>query len=505
MLSKPVIGGDLVRVLTAGMYDNPLVLYREYVQNAVDSIASCHNCDGRVHITIDPLNARVTIRDNGTGLSPTQAGQRLVNIGRSKKDPSIHRGFRGIGRLSALAFAEQVHFTTRAKPNEPITQVTWDGRVLRNLDLLRFDAATVIEKCTNMREVDQGEWPERFFQVTIDRVNRHAASVLLNEDAVHNYIAEVCPVPLRTHFPFAHEINDFISAQTELSVIDIRINNNKTPVQRPFGQTIPLTNQYGASYEKLEFRLIPRLDEDHPAAVVWLAHTSYAGSIPQRLGIRGLRARAGNIQIGTDNIFEDLFVEPRFNGWCIGEVHILDSRLVPNARRDYFESGPHLRNLENHIGAIANEISSRCRRASSQRNKLRNLNSAIHRLRRARDLAVSGYLEAKDASALVERERQKIPEIEALLANLEPTTDSDHELPQLTEALFEAIEANTKLALAGVSVQSIPLIQTTFGVIATTMPPETALPLIESILSRLQEHPHCSDHGSINVNRNKTN
>ena len=40
MADPPVLGGELLRLVTAGMYDNPLVLYREYVQNAADAIAA---------------------------------------------------------------------------------------------------------------------------------------------------------------------------------------------------------------------------------------------------------------------------------------------------------------------------------------------------------------------------------------------------------------------------------------------------------------------------------
>ena len=89
----------------------------------------------------------------------------------------------------------------------------------------------------------------------------------------------------------------------------------------------------------------------------------------KRLGIRGIRARAGNIQIGDENVFEHLFPEERFNRWCVGEIHIMDSRIVPNGRRDYFEPGPHTRNLENQMAAVARRISARCRTASTARNK----------------------------------------------------------------------------------------------------------------------------------------
>ena len=34
------------------------------------------------------------------------------------------------------------------------------------------------------------------------------------------------------------------------------------------------------------------------------------------------------------------FTEERFNRWCVGELHILDSRIVPNARLDYFSQDP---------------------------------------------------------------------------------------------------------------------------------------------------------------------
>ena len=73
MSDEPVVGGDILRLITAGMYDNPLVLYREYLQNAADAIASRGDARGSVHISIDPLKAQVTISDDGTGLSPPRS------------------------------------------------------------------------------------------------------------------------------------------------------------------------------------------------------------------------------------------------------------------------------------------------------------------------------------------------------------------------------------------------------------------------------------------------
>ena len=123
MSEEALVGGDILRLVTAGMYDNPLVIYREYLQNAADSIASLNDDIGSVSVTIDPVGSQVTIMDDGTGLSPSDAVRRLVHIGNSTKVRGVERGLRGIGRLSALAFAENVHFTTRTRASEPVTRV----------------------------------------------------------------------------------------------------------------------------------------------------------------------------------------------------------------------------------------------------------------------------------------------------------------------------------------------------------------------------------------------
>ena len=493
MPNSPVLGGELLRLVTAGMYDNPLVLYREYLQNSADAIAAQRSGPGCVRITIDPLRSRITILDHGPGLAPAKAAERLIDVGRSPKDPSVDRGFRGIGRLAALAFAEQLHFTTRTRVNDPPTRVSWNARALQALDLARVDARTAIQESTTTTQVFSGEWPERFFQVTIDRVNRHAASTLLNEDAVRSYLGDVCPVPMSTRFPLAAEVREFLTRHTDYFVLDIRVNDDQHPIKRPFKETIPLTDQFGAPYETLETRVIPRPDADEPAAVLWLAHTPYAGSISRRLGIRGLRARVGNLQVGTDRVFEHLFLEPRFNGWCVGEIHILDSRIVPNGRRDYFEPGPHLRNLENHIGAVAQQITLRCRRASSQRNKLRNLNAAIQRLEAARDLVCSGFLCPADAVALVERERVRIPAIRQTTALVQAAErDAIRETSALCDREFDGLDVNPNPALGTLPPASLATVQTAFGTIARSLPPDSALELIEAILEQLRDG-HTSD------------
>lgn len=479
------VGGNILRLITAGMYDNPLVIYREYIQNAADSFTSLGERTGSVDIAIYPVKSQVSIVDNGIGLSPDEAIRRLIHIGNSLKTPGVDRGLRGIGRLSALAFAENLHFMTRTCVSEPVTRVSWNGRALRDLDLSQIDAKAAIEACTTVQSLTDGMWPDRFFQVTIDRVARHAASTILNQNAVKTYIGEVCPVPMDPSFPLASEIRDFLATYTDYLTLDVRVNGDDLPITRPFGPAIPLTDEYSAVFERLETRVIPQLDQEAPAAVLWLAHTPYSGSISRQLAIRGLRARAGNIQIGSDNIFEHLFQESRFNGWCVGEVHVVDSRLVPNGRRDYFEPGVHLRNLENHIGAIAQEISSRCRHASSQRNKIRSVRTDISQVKRACDLAASGYLSPEDAAGLLERQRKRLTQIKQTIQQVQgETSDFGRDEFSISEGQLDAVELKADSSLAGVLPESVHTLQTVFGVIAETMPPDMAMDMIQAVLRR---------------------
>ena len=48
---------------------------------------------------------------------------------------------------------------------------------------------------------------------------------------------------------------------------------------------------------------IPNVDGNGEAVLGWIAHSSYLGAIPREQRVRGIRARAGNIQIGGDAVF----------------------------------------------------------------------------------------------------------------------------------------------------------------------------------------------------------
>ena len=449
--SSAVVGAGVLGLVTVGMYDNPLAIYREYIQNSADAIAGLPIPEeGKVEITVDPSERSIRIWDNGSGLSYDDALQQLVPIGRSNKVMGSDRGFRGIGRLAGLAFAESVTFTTRARREELVTRVTWDSRRLPGSANGVGRIEDVVRGCVEVKSLPGPEYPDHFFEVDMSGVARHAAGPLLNREAVRSYVGEVCPVPMATAFPYVPRIESLFKPHEPPMSLHITLNGEPEPVRRPHGKTIQLSANKVDDFTGFEEIHIPSLDSTEDAAVGWIAHSSYMGAITKGVHIRGVRARVGNIQVGDEAVFNDLYAEERFNRWCVGELHILDRRIVPNTRRDYFEPGPHLRNLENHLGPTFRDIGVRCRVASTARNRARRALSLLGRIEQTYELAASGYLAGRDARSLANDALQQIPTIREAILPSNLGTQYIHRLDGVQRQLLEFDSRKNPRPLNGV-------------------------------------------------------
>jgi hypothetical protein len=206
-------------------------------------------------------------------------------------------------------------------------------------------------------------------------------------------------------------------------------------VCRPYSDEII----FPASSHKLRIQDIQFLEfadvDGAPGAVGWIAHHEYVRSIPPSLGVRGLRARFGDIQVGESNLFDDLFKEPRFNGWTIGEIHILDRRVVPNAMRDNFEINHHYSNLLVQLGPVATSITHRCRSASVARNATQIVQNVISE--------VGGRLKQKRPFDRVELSRFKSS---VLRAHTKAKRIVDKKLRPLLEAKLDRLKATLQKA-----------------------------------------------------------
>ena len=474
------VGSSILGLVTAGMYDNPLTIYREYIQNAVDALAqSPANAEGKIAVTLDPQERTVRIRDDGPGLTYKQSQKELLPIGRSSKCIGIDRGFRGIGRLSGLAFAPTVTFRTRRHYTDPVTRVVWTSAGPKSQHEWPERAEDALQHCVTVDTEPGEKYPEHFFEAEVSGISRHAAGTLLNEDAVRSYIGEVCPVPMSSTFPYAKKVADLFNSDHPLTSQVVTVNDSPQPVQRQHSASIRFNDHRNDCFTDLEPFRIPRLEGAGDAAIAWVAHSSYTGAIPKAAAVRGIRARLGNIQIGDESVFDHLFQEDRFNRWCVGEVHILDPHIIPNGRRDYFEPGPHLRNLENHLGPIFRGLVARCRTASSVRNKNKKGLAELGMLEEAYELAVAGYLSGDDATELVQRTlaREASVREKVLSAGMSPLYSE--RLDRIIEKLTEFAVPPPSEWYEGMPGSEVTVYQSVFRALATTA--RSARPAKETI------------------------
>lgn len=481
--SQSLIGGEIFSLVTAGMYDSPLRIYREYIQNSADAISLNRPQMGRVDVQIDRMNESITIRDNGPGLSPAEAVQNLIPVAKSSKQRGVDRGFRGIGRLAGLAFAERVSFTTRASPEQSVCRITWNGFQFGKLISKKKSYDSALKSCVVIEEIDNLNYPDHFFEVYIDKIGRHVAGTLLNRDLVQSYISEVCPVPMSPNFPFSPEIAELLANLENWIELDIFINEDAAPLVRKFDQKIQLSESRVSQYVGLETVSIPSLDGGI-SAIGWLAHSDYFGAIPKCLGIRGIRARIGNLQIGDESIFSHLFSEERFNRWCVGEVHILDSRIVPNGCRDYFELNPHVRNIENYLTTRFRQLASRCRKESSTRYKAKRLTSEVDKHIAIYEFIDSGVLSERDTREIVEGELKKIDDIKSTFGNSDKAASVELEAINRIEKRLMDFQFSTRHRMFdGVPKSKISVYQKVFyELLKVTRDPDTVLQIIESML-----------------------
>lgn len=376
------IGKFTLESLTTGMYEQPLIIYREYLQNAADSLEEAvrkhliSDKDMRVDVRIDTLDRSIEIYDNGAGIDEASAELVLLSIGTSQKTHTESRGFRGIGRLGGISYCERLEFETTAFGDKVGTKVTFDCSRLRELMLPGENTNMSMEAVvtsSSFTEHFSAEADDHYFIVRLLGVDERTG--LLDSERVTPYLSQTAPV---TYGPYFKMLSDKLYAflkekgvsLTEFPVFLSYDKGHPKPLNKPFSRHYSAGRGQDADDDTVyEIETITVNDSQGKLiAVGWYGKSSWLGLLKNE-AIRGLRLRKGNIQIGDEHTLDIIFKEARFNGWTQGEIFAIDDDLIPNARRDNFEQNNAywelLHALKDGIGA---SITSQIREASKRRN-----------------------------------------------------------------------------------------------------------------------------------------
>lgn len=336
---------NILNMLMFSLYSDERTIYREYVQNALDSINRAVRLhvlpqakDGVVSISIDNRQRSIIIRDNGTGIQASKAIQVLLDISYSTKDGVVEAGQFGIGRLVGGGYCHELVFITSAMGEKVATKITFDIDKIWKMvkeDDDNYLATTVINQCTN-RELIVAEEEDHFFEVQLKNVKKEYSSILLNTEEVVNYLNSVAPVEYKPQFN-----NILIYGSTERKPNFRALHEGLEKVQLFVGKT-RIQKQYGleivGNHDKIDSLEYFKVSDPDFGELGWgwFALTKYTVQIPKEDDLAGIRLRIHNIQIGDTNLLsgKPLWSEDRGNSYFYGEVFATHPNIRPDSSRN---------------------------------------------------------------------------------------------------------------------------------------------------------------------------
>lgn len=522
---NPVFGKNVIETLSEGMYDNPLFLFREYVQNSADAIDSAISIgilskhEAQININIDIDKREIVFHDNGIGIPHAKVNSLLANIGDSEKDRLINKGFRGIGRLGGLGYCKIVRFETSYIDEDIMTIMEWNAQELHKIlsdKSIKIDAGEVIRRITTVT-IKQCDIHEHFFKVSLIDINRTSNDLLDIED-VRKYLSMVSPVPFDyERFHFVDIIENFIKDNNlpELNEYNIYLNGDE--IRK--GYETPLTiedNKQPIEILNVACRLLK--DDNKIIGWYWFCISKFEGVIPTKCWQRCIRLRKSNIQIGEADCLSNhpkrgqaLWKEDRGNNYFLGEIHAIDPDLIPNSRRDYFNQDSACRRFETVLASEFINLHKLYHDASLIRSATEQIKQASNERQNFNEKLKSGIFldqrEKQKAEQKVENEEKKAEEakkrLEKIKEKINDKTEGNIVSAQVLDSYETLIEssgvsqenntsetnsiAETKNddKFAKVNKKTRKILHDVFSVIDKMLPRDQAEPLKEAIIKRV--------------------
>lgn len=343
-IDNPVIGIDLLKMLMLQLYSNPRCIYREYIQNALDSINEAVKIgilnqvkDGRVSISITKND--ICIEDNGTGIRSDKAVKILTDIANSVKDGVDTAGQFGVGRLSGGGYCEVLEFETTYKGEEVSTIVSLNTTTLRRLiDKKQTDisAEEAMKQICSTQVTAAPKDAHRFIVRLKNIIN--SREILLDIDEIKNYVTEYAPIDYSV--PFNSLINSceqtgFVKRHKKIDKIRCSLNNY-SDIEKGYGVKIIGTDD---PIEKIRYFELPQHPKYGFLGWGWYAVTAFSVQInEEKDNCVGIRLRKHNISLDK-NILNTCFKESRGNKYFYGEIFITNDNIVPDSGRQGLAAG----------------------------------------------------------------------------------------------------------------------------------------------------------------------
>jgi molecular chaperone HtpG len=357
-LKKSDFGGDILSILTKGVYTDPRDALREYIQNGVDA--------GAKNISIKIRQNSIVIDDDGRGMD-YGIMRKAIRLGISDKNPKKHVGFMGIGIYSSFHICDRLTIYSRVD-NETPNVIYFDFKGMREFleqqrdarlnngidDDKIIDLQTLLEEHIEFNKINEEEYPRTGTTVEMTGVDPGFFKSLSKFDEVSDYLEQTVPLPFNPNFKWGKLIEKKIDdicekhkAHFELINLTLQINEAFSTLYRPYD------NQH-FDPEPLRPYFMELKNSSEFFGVAWGCLNSSRNTIKNNL--RGFLIKKQGFAIGHRDDLLKYFKRQTFFNRYIGEVIVVHPQLLPNAPRTDFEFSPLRINFEESLREVAGKF-----------------------------------------------------------------------------------------------------------------------------------------------------
>ena len=373
MINNIIVGKELLETITSALYEDPIILFREYIQNSVDAYKKAIKNDNKtdisdfqVSIEIDEEARKIIILDNGYGIyTNREFYTKMTSFGNSDKtDRSQYIGFRGIGRLSAMPFCNTLQFINKAEGSNIINICKWEGSKYR--DLLNSDVDNIesfesmIKKIANIYDEETKEsLNEHYFKVIIDGYTAEVDDAIKNVN-FEQRLRKMLPLKYSEDFSSSAKIvkkyNQFMAEDLNEYMYSVILNGKE--LRKNYTEARHVLESDIVFWE-IRGKLGPNNRPGEKIGVLWFTFNKKITSNVNDNDY-GILVRSKNILMGDNDTFADLCVNSKqyvstyreltqtLRG-IYGELLINSINLRDNARREWFKTDEYSYFLKNII------------------------------------------------------------------------------------------------------------------------------------------------------------
>jgi len=370
--TKITVGRSMLETITVALYENPIILFREYVQNSLDA----HNraVDGgmseirdiEVMITVDKTNRTIVIRDNGYGIPSDTFDERMLSIGSSQQpaDKTQYIGFRGIGRISGLPFCKKLTFRNKAPNSTTVNECTGMGEKYRDKlsdESAGGDLSTIIDEIVTFHEkkAETNDRSKHYFEVVLEGYNDDIYEMLKHATNFKEKLTRMLPLQYDRNFRAAKTImnryESFMKKDLRRFMIPVKLDGES--LCKGYDDSFIL----GSDIRFWEVRGRKKKDQSlgDKIGLLWFTFSPHMKTLENEQ-YYGILTRSKNVLMGGNDTFAQVanssssyvttFREMAQALRAVyGELLINSDHLSDNSRRDWFLPDEHSRDLNSVI------------------------------------------------------------------------------------------------------------------------------------------------------------